>query len=84
MYPDPGAGPEDRVYLDPETDGFLVRHFPKVGLYRREGLVRVLKGEELDRSGGDGTSGDGKVVEWRGIREDRQYDVSVLAIGRKD
>ncbi len=84
MYPDPGAGPEDRVFLDPVTDAFLVRHFPKVGLYRKEGMVRVLEREALDRAGGGGFWGEGKVVEWRGIREDRQYDVSILAIGRKE
>ena len=84
MYPDPGAGSEDRVYLDPETDAFLVRHFPKVGLYRKEGLVRVLERPELGRAGGGVTNGDGKVVEWGRVREDRPYDVSILAIGRKE
>jgi hypothetical protein len=85
MYPAPEAGPEDLVYLDPDLDAFLVEHFPKLGLYRKEGLTRILESRDLAGLGFYNSRGDGRVVAWGGVREDFQYiNVSILAIQRKD
>lgn len=80
MYPDPGAKPGDQVYMDPETDEFLVQHFSRVGLYRKDGMVRILEGAELKQEYGGGFQDNPKVVVWGGVREDRPCDISVLAI----
>lgn len=85
MYQAPGAGPDDRIFIDAETDEFLVKHFNKLSLYRKEGLVRLDEDIRLAWGEGRVINSEGKRVIWSGIREDEQYgDISILALGRMD
>ncbi len=69
IYPDPGAGPMDRVTVDVKIDDFLKKHFVQYKAY----FTHPVDG-----------AGDSGYVVFSHLKEDAQYDdLTVLGINRK-
>jgi hypothetical protein len=71
IYPDPSAGPEDRVYVDKRIDAFLREHFSLYGRYFSRPLATS-----------DAAAADS--VAYTHLKEDEQYDdLTILAVRKK-
>jgi serine phosphatase RsbU (regulator of sigma subunit) len=71
LYPDPSAGPDDRVYVDKRIDAFLRAHFSLFDRY----FGHPLAGAEGVPAG---------TVAYTHLKEDEQYDdLTILAVRKK-
>jgi hypothetical protein len=71
IYPDPSAGPDDRVYVDKRIDAFLRAHFSLFDRY----FGRPQAGA------GDVAAG---TAAYTHLKEDEQYDdLTILAVRKK-
>jgi len=69
IYPDPGAGAEDTVSVDPKIDQFLQKHFSQ---YSRYFAHRLEAEEGIDQ------------VTYSHLKEDEQYDdLTILALRKR-
>jgi hypothetical protein len=69
IYPEPGAGSDDRVLVDPKIDAFLQKHFSQ---YSRYFGYRMESEEGIDQ------------VIFSHLKEDEQYDdLTILALRKR-
>lgn len=83
IFPDPAAGPKNRIRIDSMLDDFLQKHFVQYKQYFSRPVAEE-SGSDPDSEDRGGSAGELQYRTYSHIREDEQYDdLTVLVVRRK-